>query len=332
MIFVALALVACGNKQWQQGDPVNNGLDFLCSVGLCEDSLALNVTDFTFDNDGEQLPHCILDMETCQALGLDKVMHVDTVTSVMRVWGVKNYPQQGIALLLGQVSYSDTRSCWLATFGKEGLIDFMRLGECGGMNLSYWDDVDEHTRHVGIDSMRMVMPDAFGKPIAVSRWVSYNVQRDGVDTDSTLWFIHNEVPVTIGTDGNFSLGKVGTVYSSDTTQLTPYWRNKRLLEVLSWTPLSDKTFCNKVETTLQAASGTITDPTQLLGDFHVLVANRLYSDPQGFMKWCCEHPESQLTRGMLKVFGEVSPEWLSDQFDRIPDEGVRRQARSLLGL
>ena len=270
MLMVALAIVSCTGK-WQHGDEINNGHDFLCNAGICDDSLALNGNDFRYDNDGEKLPHCILDMATCEAIGLDKVMQVDTNSSVVRVWGIQDNPDKGITLLLGQTSYSDTRTCWLATFDKNGMIDFMRLGECGGMNLSYWDDIDEHTRNVGIDSMRMVMPDKWGKPIHVSRWISYNEQRDGVDTDSTLWFIDNELPVTIGDDGRFTIGKIGTVYSSDTTLLTNYWRSKRQLEVFSWTPLSDTTVYDRLNTFLEGAKGTITEPKQLLGDFGMLV-------------------------------------------------------------
>ena len=218
LIILALAIVSCTGN-WQHGDAINNGHDYLCSMGLGDDSLALGGKDFRYDNDGEALPHRILDLATCQALGLDKVMHVDTNTTIVRVWGVKDYPDKGISLLLGQTSYSDTRTCWLATFGKDGMLDFMRLGECGGMNLSYWDDIDEHTRHVGIDSMHLIMPDKWGRPINVSRWISYNEQRDGIENDSTLWFIDNEVPVTIGSDGRFTIGKMGTVYSADTTVL-----------------------------------------------------------------------------------------------------------------
>ncbi len=310
MLMVALAIVSCTGK-WQHGDEINNGHDFLCNAGICDDSLTLNGNDFRYDNDGEKLPHCILDLATCEAIGLDKVMHVDTNTTVVRVWGLQDNPDKGITLLLGQTSYSDTRTCWLATFDKNGMIDFMRLGECGGMNLSYWDDIDEHTRNVGIDSMRMVMPDKWGKPIHVSRWISYNVQRDGVDTDSTLWFIDNELPVTIGDDGRFSIGKIGTVYSSDTTLLTNYWRSKRQLEVFS---------C------------TITEPKQLLGDFGMLVGGFFYRDTDRFMQWCCEHPDSQLTKGMVINYKEVSPEWLLDQLKKIKDPQVLDRSKKLLGL
>lgn len=331
LIILALAIVSCTSK-WQQGDEVKNGHDYLCNAGIYQDSLVLSGNDYRYDNDGEKLPHHILDLATCEAIGLDKVMYMDSMTSIVRVWGVKDYPNKGFTLLLGQTSYSDTRTCWLATYGKDGMIDFMRLGECGGMNLSYWDDIDEHTRNVGIDSMRMVMPDKWGKPINVSRWISYNEQRDGVETDSTLWFIHNEVPITIGNDGIFSVGKIGIVYSSDTTLLTNYWRDKRALEVLSWTPLSDKTFCDRVEAMLQSARGHITDPTQLLGDFHMLVMNRLYCDTQGVMQWCLDHPEAQLTLGLKKIVSEINPEWTLNELQKIKDPTIQQRAKQLLRL
>jgi hypothetical protein len=328
---MALAIVSCTGK-WQHGDAVNNGHDFLASVGVNDDSLYTGDSEFRYDNDGEQLPHRILDLATCQAIGLDKVMHVDTNTTIVRVWNVLDYKDKGITLLMGQTSYSDTRTCWLATYGKQGMIDFMRLGECGGMNLSYWDDVDEHTRHVGIDSMHMVLPDKWGKPINVSRWISYNEQRDGVDTDSTLWFIDNEVPVTIGDNGRFTLGKIGTVYSSDTTLITPYWRYKRQLEVLGWTPLSDTTFCDQVNTLLDKAKGHITEPSQLMGDFFVLVNNRLYCDTQGLMEWCLAHPDSQLTHGLVKSMSDINPEYILDVLKGIKDPNVLTRSKKLFGL
>ena len=331
LLLLAVAIVSCTGK-WQPGDSITNGNDFLCSAGINEDSLVLSGYDFNYNNDGEKLPHRILDLATCQALGLDKMMGVDTAFSVVRVWGVQNYPDKGISLLLGQTSYGDTRTCWLATYGKDGMLDFMRLGECGGMNLSYWDDIDEHTRNVGIDSMRMVMPNNFGKPINISRWISYNEQRDGVETDSTLWFIHHELPVTIANDGHFSVGKVGTVYSSDTTLLNNYWRYKRQLEVLSWTPMSDDTFYDRFNSFLEQAKGTITDPTQLLGDFQMLVASRMYSDTERLMQWCCDHPDCQLTQGMVKILKDVNPEWILNDLKKIKDPNLLNRAKQLIGL
>ena len=153
-----------------------------------------------------------------------------------------------------------------------------------------------------------------------------------MDTDSTLWFIHHELPVTIGNDGLFSIGKIGTVYSSDTTLLTNYWRDKRALEVLSWTPLSDTTFCDRVEALLHEARGHITEPTQLLGDFHVLVMNRLYSDTQGVMQWCLNHPDAQLTLGLKKIVSEINPEWTLNELQKIKDPQILANSKKLLGL
>ena len=330
LIILMLAIVSCTGK-WQPGDQIKNGHDFLCSAGICDDSLNV-ANEVNYNDDGAALPHHILDLTACQALGIDKVMGVDTAYSVVRVWGVKDLEGKGISLLLGQTSYSDTRTCWLATYGKDGMLDFMRLGECGGMNLMYWDDIDEHTRNVGIDSMRMVMPDKWDKPINVSRWISYNVQRDGVDTDSTLWFIHHELPITIGNDGHFTMGKLGIVYSSDTTLLNNYWRYKRQLEVFSWTPMSDGTLYDRLNNFLEQAKGTITDPTQLLGDFHMLMAGRIYGDPERLMQWCCDYPNSQLTLGMLNTFKDINPEWILNDLKKIKDPALRQRAKQLFGL
>ena len=330
IILLALAIVSCTSK-WQPSDSINNGHDFLCNAGICDDSLTLSSNDLRFDNDGENWPHLILDLATCQAIGLDKMIGVDTNSVVVRVWGIQDYPDKGITLLLGQAT-DDLRTCWLATYGKNGMIDFMCLGECGGLNKLYWDDPDEHTRLRGIDSMRLVLPDKFGKPMQLSRWISYNEERDGVETDSTLWFIHHELPVTIGKNGNFTIGKIGTVYSADTTVLNNYWRSKRQLEVFSWTPLSDTTVYDRLNTFLEGAKGTITEPKQLLGDFGMLVDGFFYRDTERFMRWCCEHPDSQLTKGMVIHYKEVGLEWLSIQLKRIKDPQLQQQAKQLWGL
>lgn len=331
LVLVVMVITSCGKSEWQQGDAVNNGHDFLCRAGICDDSLNV-ADDVNYNDDGAHLPHHILDISTCQAIGLDKMMRVDTNTSIVRVWGVRDYPDKGIALLLGQTSYSDVRTCWLATYGKDGMLDFMRLGECGGMNLSYWDDIDEHTRNVGIDSMRMVIPGKFGNPIQLSRWISYKEQRDGKDTDSTLWFIHNELPITIGDNGQFTLGKIGTVYSADTTLLNNYWRYKRQLEVFSWTPMSDETMYDRLNECLVESRGSITNPIQLQGDFFVLISGRFYCDTERFMKWCCEHPDSQLTRGLVSTFKDINPEYIFNELKKIKDPALLRRSRDLLGL
>ena len=328
---VIMVITSCGKSQWQQGDAVNNGHDFLCSAGICDDSLNV-ADDVNYNDDGANLPHHILDISTCQAIGLDKMMQVDTVTSIVRVWGMRDYPDKGITLLLGQTSYSDMRTCWLATYGKDGMLDFMRLGECGGMNLSYWDDVDEHTRNVGVDSMRMVMPQKNDQPIHLSRWVSYKIMSNEEVTDSTLWFIHHELPISIDREGHFSVGKIGTVYSSDTTLLNNYWRCKRQLEVFSWTPMSDDTIYDRLNKFLVDSRGSITDPIQLQGDFFTLVSGRFYCDTERFMKWCCEHPDSQLTKGLVSTFKDISPEYTLSVLKKIKDPILLKSSRRLLGV
>ncbi len=330
IIILTLLIVSCTGK-WQKGDQIKNGHDFLCNAGICDDSLNV-ANDINYNDDGKALPHHILDLATCEAIQLNKMMLVDTNTSVVRVWGKRDFPDKGFSLLLGQTSYGDMRTCWLATYGKDGMLDFMRIGECGGLNLLYWDDIDEHTRHVGIDSMRLVMPEKFGKPMQLSRWISYNVQSDGVDTDSTLWFIHHELPITIGNDGHFTVGKIGTVYSSDSTVLTPYWRNRRAMEVFAWTPMSDTTIYDRVNAFLVEAHGSITDPTQLLGDFNMLMFTRLYCDTERFMQWCLNHPDSQLTKGTVMQLKEVNPEYILNELKRIKDPALLQRSKQLLGL
>lgn len=331
IILLALAITSCTGK-WQPGSQIKNGHDFLCNAGICDDSLNV-ANDVNYNDDGANLPHHILGLDACEALGIDKVMLVDSNTSIVRVWGVRDYPENGISLLLGHTAYGDARTCWLATYGKDGMIDFMRLGECGGMNLSYWDDIDEHTRLIGLDSMRLVMPDKPGKPIQVSRWITLNMrQNDNEENDSALWFIHHELPITIEKNGCFKVGKIGTVYSADTVLLNNYWRYKRQLEVFNWTPMSDTTIYDRVESFLVQARGTITDPTQLLGDFNVLMFTRMYSDTERFMRWCCDHPDSQLTQGTVRQLKDVNPEYILNELKKIKDPAVLTRSKQLLKL
>ena len=330
LIILMLAIVSCTGK-WQPGDSINNGHDFLCNAGICDDSLYV-ADEINYNDDGKDLPHHFLDLATCEALGITKMMHVDTNTCIVRVWGVRDYPENGVALLFGHTAYGDMRTCWLATFGKDGMIDFMRLGECGGMNLSYWDDIDEHTRLIGLDSMRLVMPKKPGKPMQLSRWITLNQRQGDEENDSALWFIDHELPITLEKDGHFTVGKIGTVYSADTVLLNNYWRYKRQLEVFNWTPMSDTTLYDRVETFLNQAKVNITDPSQLLGDFNILMFTRMYNDTERFMQWCCNHPDSQLTRGTVNQLKEVNPEYILEELKKIKDPKVLQKARQLLGL
>ena len=76
-----MAIVSCTGN-WKQGDEIKNGHDFLCSVGVCDDSLNISGNDLRYDNDGEKFPHRFLDEATCQALGIDKMMYVDTMNTI----------------------------------------------------------------------------------------------------------------------------------------------------------------------------------------------------------------------------------------------------------
>ena len=75
MMLVAMAIVSCTGK-WQHGQEVNNGHDFLCSVGVYDDSLNLSSNELRYDDDGEKYPHRFLDLADCQALGMDLLLQI----------------------------------------------------------------------------------------------------------------------------------------------------------------------------------------------------------------------------------------------------------------
>ena len=89
---------------------------------------------------------------------------------------------------------------------------------------------------------------------------------------------------------------------------------------------------NQVNMLLDEARGHITEPAELLGDFSVLVMNRLYCDTQNMMQWCCDHPDSQLSRGLVKIMKDINPEFILNELKRIKDPEIAARARKLLGL
>ena len=96
--------------------------------------------------------------------------------------------------------------------------------------------------------------------------------------------------------------------------------------------MSDTTFYDRVNTFLDEAQGHITEPAQLLGDFHMLTSNRFYSDTQRMMQWCLDHPDSQLTRGLVKIMSEISPEWVLNELKKIKDPKIFERSKQLFGV
>ncbi len=330
-IVAALAMTSCGNHLPKDGKPAANGMEFLAVAGIDGDSLNID-SDFTFGNDAEDLAHMMLTLDTIKALGLDKVMAIDTVVGSVRIMGRHQFEGTSLALLLGETTLGDTRTCWLATYGRDGMIDFMRIGNCHGINLNYWDEADEHTCHVGIDSTAITFGKDNDKSIQLQRRVSMKVRQDGAEpSDSALWFIQNNVPVTIGNDGRFTLGKTTNDYSGSSDLLTAYWLKKRGMEVLAWIPLSDNTFCDQVSAFLDASKDSLTDPAQLWGDFSQLIWSRLAGDTDGVMTWCCAHPDTQLAHATVKALKDCTPEYLDTLLQRVTDAKARDYCRQQLG-
>ena len=331
-IVALLAVVACTNHKPKEGQAPANGMEFLAATGIDGDSLNLD-REFTFGTDGEKLAHMMLTLDTIKALGLDQVMAIDTAVGSVRIMGRHPLDSTDMALLLGETTLGDTRTCWLATYGKDGMIDFMRIGNCYSLNLNYWDEADEYSRHVGIDSTAFAFGKESDKCIQMLRKISMKVQQDGAEpSDSVLWFIQHDVPVTIGNDGRFKQGEVKMKTSSTGKLLTSFWYNKRKLETLAWIPRSDSTWCDQVNAFLDGAKGSITDPAELLGDFHQLVWSRLHSDLNGLMAWCREHPDSQLAHATVKALKDCSPEYLKSLLEPVTDAKVRDYCRQQLGM
>ena len=59
---------------------------------------------------------------------------------------------------------------------------------------------------------------------------------------------------------------------------------------------------------------------------------RLYCETQRVMQWCLDHPDAQLTHGLIKILKEVSPEWTLNEFQKIKDPKILARSKRLLGL
>ena len=101
---------------------------------------------------------------------------------------------------------------------------------------------------------------------------------------------------------------------------------------MAWTPLSDTTFCDRLENLLHEARGHITEPAQLLGDFGMLVSDRMYCDTQGIMQWCLDHPDAQLTLGLKESMKDINPEWILNELKRIKDPQILARSKQFFNL
>ena len=60
--------------------------------------------------------------------------------------------------------------------------------------------------------------------------------------------------------------------------------------------------------------------------------DRLYCDTQGMMNWCLDHPDSQLTRGLISITKEIDPDWVLSELKKIKDPQILERSKKLLGL
>jgi hypothetical protein len=50
------------------------------------------------------------------------------------------------------------------------------------------------------------------------------------------------------------------------------------------------------------------------------------------MQWCCDHPDSQLTKGLVYTLKDINPEYTLNELKKIKDPEIAARARKLLGL
>jgi len=320
---LALAVATCGLLaacNQQHGE--KTGMAFLQSINI-DAPVVKAGAEMTFNNNGAEHKADVLDSVQIHALHLDSLMSVDLHYCTANVWGVMPIEGSDNVLLLGQVEYSDTRPCFMAIYDGEGnLCDMMSLGECGGLNLTYWDQVNEQTYRKGADSLKMVI--GTGNHIDLDRWITLYETSDEDKTHADLWYIEHKIPVTIDENSHFKWGEVTSTQTVDNELLTPYWSDKRQLEVFSWMPLSDTSFAERLNNFLDQAKSDLTDPRDLLGDFTVAVGSRMRKTPDAFMQWLAQHPESQLTKATVKELKQNSlPEQLRYDVNQLQDAPTR---------
>jgi hypothetical protein len=50
------------------------------------------------------------------------------------------------------------------------------------------------------------------------------------------------------------------------------------------------------------------------------------------MQWCLDHPDSQVTRGLIQSLKDINPEWTLSDLQRIKDPELLARSKELLGL
>jgi len=243
----AAALLLCFascEKRGADGRRPTTGVEFLTQEGIYADSLLLPDA-FDFANDGEQRRTLWLDSAQISTLHLDSLLQADAEHSPVRVWGVRALDETKRALLFGQVYYGDTRPSFVALYGPSAEpLDFMLLGECGGLNLNYWVDLDEHSRHVGVDSAHFALDGQQG--FALDRYLTmYSADSDN-NLEEPLWTIAHRLNIRYDERGRFVVDSVKSEYPTDTLVLEPRWLTERQVETLDWIPRSDSTFAARV--------------------------------------------------------------------------------------
>jgi len=317
MIAMCLLLCAC-----TQRDNKQNAEAWLTSIGVNPAHFD-GKQELNFDDNGANLKMQDLDSAQIHALQLDSLLGVDPNYATARLWGIRPIEGTDMVLLLGQTEFSDTRPCFMMTLDAEGNpVDMMKLGECGGLNLTYWDQVDEQTLRKGVDSMLMTLDE--GNSIMLNKWVTMYETPDEDKTKKDLWNIRHQIPVNIDQQGHFNLGNITSSHSNDTTLLTPYWLDKRELEIFSLTPMSDNTMAQRLNEFLDKAKSDPTDPKELLGDFSTVVFERFRGAPDTFMQWIADNPDTQLARATVMIMkDQMRPEQLRYDLGKLKSPDVR---------
>jgi len=200
----------------------------LANLGIDVDSLALP-TSFNFDDNGEALPKKLLSPEQYTALGLERWMSIDTAYCNPWLWGSRSLPD-GHLLLMGQLERSDNRPSFIVCADAAGsLLDLTWLGECSGVNLSYWDEVSENLLRKGCDTLRVeVVGDT---ALAVHKWITFYETDANESYHRNFGRIDHHYMLTVDDKGHFVGHDTTSTVTGDTALISPAWIDQRQQEI-----------------------------------------------------------------------------------------------------